>query len=97
MAPATDALRDALSSVAIDPPSLAFWSSVTATRLDDPEAIRSALLAQLEGCVRWRETVAGMAASGESVFVDIGPGKIVGPLARRIAPECGDPVRRRCC
>jgi [acyl-carrier-protein] S-malonyltransferase len=86
MAPATAVLRDALSSIEIRPPSFAFWSSTTATRLDDPEAIRSSLLEQLTSCVRWRETVAGIAAIGAQTLTDIGPGKVVGALARRIAP-----------
>lgn len=88
MEPATEALRDALSTVDIRPPAIAFWSSTTATRLDDPEAIRRSLLAQLTSCVRWRETVASLAASpAELTLLDVGPGRVVGGLARRIVPQ----------
>lgn len=86
MEPAVDVLADALSSVSIARPRLRFWSSTTATSLDDPEAIRRALLEQLTGCVRWRETVERIAAGGHSTFTDIGPGRVVGTLARRIVP-----------
>jgi [acyl-carrier-protein] S-malonyltransferase len=84
MAPAAAALGDALSSVEIERPTLAFWSSTTASKLDDPEAIRRSLVDQLTSCVRWRETVA---AIGATDLVDVGPGRVVGALARRIVPE----------
>jgi [acyl-carrier-protein] S-malonyltransferase len=87
MEPAIGVLREALSSVVIRPPNLAFWSSTTATRLADPETIRSALLAQLVGPVRWRETVGHIASAGGRSFTDIGPGKVIGALVRRIVPQ----------
>jgi [acyl-carrier-protein] S-malonyltransferase len=87
MEPAVGVLRDALSSIEVAPPKIDFWSSTTATPLDDPETIRRALLEQLVGCVRWRETVERIAAQGHSVFADVGPGRVVGTLARRIVPS----------
>jgi [acyl-carrier-protein] S-malonyltransferase len=87
MAPAAAELGDALSNVDIRRPTVSFWSSTTAGPVDDPETIRRCLVAQLVGCVRWRETVAGIARSGESDLVDVGPGRVVGTLARRIAPQ----------
>lgn len=86
MASAAGPLGDALSAVEIQRPQIAFWSSTTATQLTDPEAIRRSLLDQLTSCVRWRETVESIVAAGAGVLTDIGPGRVVGTLARRIAP-----------
>jgi len=87
MAPAAAELGDALSAVDISRPTIAFWSSTTASPIGDPEKIRRCLVEQLVGCVRWRETVAGIALDGGSELVDVGPGRVVGTLARRIAPQ----------
>lgn len=88
MAPAGDALSEVLSSMDVRPPAIAFWSSTTASRLEDPEAIRNALVQQLTGCVRWRETLLGIAGEeGSDEMIDIGPGRVVGTLARRIVPD----------
>ena len=57
-------LRDALRRSPSSPPSLAFWSSTTASQLDDPEAISTSLLEQLTSCVRFERRSAGSAASG---------------------------------
>jgi [acyl-carrier-protein] S-malonyltransferase len=87
MAPASDRLAEALDGVTINPPSIEFWSSTTATQLTDPADIRTALLDQLVKGVRWRETVSALAERHGSTVTDLGPGKVVGTLARRIVPN----------
>lgn len=87
MLPARRALAEALDAAAISRPSIAFWSSTTASRLDDPSEIRDALLAQLTAPVLFRPAVALLAAAGASTFVDAGPGRVLAGLARRIAPD----------
>ena len=89
MAGACEPIRDALADVTISTPTLEFWSTTTATVLTDPGDIRAALVQQLVAAVRWRETVNGLAERHGTSFVDIGPGKVVGALAKRIvtAPD----------
>ncbi|MES2119191.1 MAG: ACP S-malonyltransferase [Pseudomonadota bacterium] len=86
MEPAADAMSDALSYEVLEAPSVPLFANVTAEPTDDPDAIRSQLVSQVTGMVRWRESVANMAAVGVDEFVEIG-GKVLGSMVRRIAPE----------
>jgi [acyl-carrier-protein] S-malonyltransferase len=86
MASAKGALADALDSTKIVEPAIEFWSSTTASILTKPAEIREALVAQLTEGVRWRETVSGAAERHGTALLDIGPGKVVGALARRVVP-----------
>lgn len=86
MAPAAEAMRGALGAVAIRAPVVPVYANVTAAPVTDPEAIRAALVAQVTGTVRWRESVAAMAAAGVDRFHELGAGKILTGLVRRIAP-----------
>jgi [acyl-carrier-protein] S-malonyltransferase len=61
-------------------------ANVTAAPLTDPEAIRAALVAQVTGTVRWRECVAAMAGLGVDRFHEVGAGKVLTGLVKRIAP-----------
>jgi [acyl-carrier-protein] S-malonyltransferase len=86
MAPAADAMRAALAQVAVRPPAVPVVANVTAAPLTDPEAIRAALVAQVTGTVRWRECVAAMAGLGVDRFHEVGAGKVLTGLVKRIAP-----------
>lgn len=84
MAPAAAVMREALSLVAIKPPCVPVMANVEASPLTDPEAIRDALVRQVTGTVRWRESVARMAADGVDDFAEIGAGKVLTGLVKRI-------------
>ncbi len=60
-------------------------ANVLASPISDPAAIRSALVEQVTGTVRWRECVAAMAAAGVDSFYEIGTGKVLSGLVKRIA------------
>lgn len=87
MQPAADVMREALAGVKIAAPKAPLVANVTAGPLTDPEAIRARLVDQVTGAVRWRESVAFMAGSGVTRFVEIGAGKVLSGLVKRIAPE----------
>jgi [acyl-carrier-protein] S-malonyltransferase len=84
MAPAIARLSAALDKITIREPIIEFWSSTTARALRTPAEIRNALLDQLTSPVRWRETMSGLAKRFGSRFYDLGPGKVVAGLVRRI-------------
>jgi [acyl-carrier-protein] S-malonyltransferase len=86
MAPAGRAMEQALSEAAIAPPAVPLYANVTAAPVSDPAEIRRLLVEQVTGMVRWRESVAAMAAAGVDHFVEFG-GKVLGPMVKRIAPE----------
>jgi [acyl-carrier-protein] S-malonyltransferase len=87
MQPAADVMREALSHVRIAAPKSPVVANVTASPLTDPEAIRASLVAQVTGAVRWRESVAFMAGAGVTRFVEIGAGKVLAGLVKRIASD----------
>jgi [acyl-carrier-protein] S-malonyltransferase len=86
MQPAADAMRDALTTTRIASPVVPVYANVTAAPVRDPEEIRTLLVEQVTGMVRWRESLAAMAAAGFEHFVEVG-GKVLGPMVKRIAPE----------
>lgn len=87
MKPAADAMAEALSKVTIKAPVVPLVANVTASPGSDPEAIRANLIKQVTGTVRWRESVEAMAKSGISLFVEVGSGKVLSGLVKRIAAE----------
>ncbi|WP_336485574.1 ACP S-malonyltransferase [Methylobacterium nigriterrae] len=86
MEPAAEAMRQALAAVRIAAPLVPVYANVTAAPVTSPEAIREALVAQVTGTVRWRECVAAMAGAGVTRFLELGAGKVLTGLAKRIAP-----------
>jgi [acyl-carrier-protein] S-malonyltransferase len=84
MAPAADAMAEALGRVAIAAPVVPLVANVTAASVDDPAAIRSLLVEQVTGSVRWRESVDAMAAAGVTEIWEIGAGKALSGMIRRI-------------
>jgi [acyl-carrier-protein] S-malonyltransferase len=85
MQPAAEAMRAALASVEMRAPLVPVVANVGAAPLTDPTAIRDSLVAQVTGTVRWRECVERMAADGVTQFIEIGSGKVLGGLIKRIA------------
>ncbi|MEQ8396832.1 ACP S-malonyltransferase [Thalassobaculum sp.] len=84
MAPAADAMADALASADPRPPVVPVVANVTAMPTADPDAIRRQLVEQVTGRVRWRESVASFAGLGVRSMVEVGAGKVLTGLARRI-------------
>ena len=86
MKPAADAMAEALAQVDLTAPRVPLYANVTAAPVLDPAAIRDQLVEQVTAMVRWRETIANMAAAGVTDFVELG-GKVLGPMVKRIAPD----------
>ena len=85
MQPAADAMREALAAVTVNAPVVPVVANVEAASISDPAAIRDALVRQVTGTVRWRESVAYMAAQGVEAFYEVGSGKVLTGLVKRIA------------
>ncbi|MFZ4068910.1 MAG: ACP S-malonyltransferase [Caulobacterales bacterium] len=87
MEPAARAMEDALARAEIAPPLVAVYANVTAAPTQIPADIRRLLVAQVTGRVRWRESVAAMFDAGMTRFVEIGAGKVLASMVKRIAPD----------
>ena len=85
MQPAADAMAEALAGVPIRKPAAPVVSNVLASAISDPDEIRRRLVEQVTGTVRWRESVAFMASQGVTRFFEIGAGKVLSGLVKRIA------------
>ena len=85
MQPAAEAMADALSNVQVNVPAVPVVANVQAKPLSDPIAITGALVAQVTGTVRWRESVLHMADAGVKTFYEIGAGRVLSGLIKRIA------------
>ena len=84
MQPAADRMAEALRDVSIHAPSVPLVANVRAQAVNEPETIRKLLVEQVTGAVRWRESVAWMAAQGVTSFWEIGAGKALSGMIRRI-------------
>ena len=87
MQPAAEVMAEALQAVEMKPPIVPLVANVTAGPLKDPAAIRANLVRQVTDTVRWRECVSFMAGGGVSLFAELGSGKVLTGLVRRIAPD----------
>ena len=87
MAPAADAMRDALGEANLRSPEVPVIANVTAERATDPAMIRDLLVQQVTGTVRWRESVLACTAMGVDSFMELGAGKVLSGLVRRISPD----------
>jgi [acyl-carrier-protein] S-malonyltransferase len=87
MAPAADVMAEALAEVTMLPPSLALVANVTAAPVVEPETIRGLLVQQVTAMVRWRESVLRMKEEGVETLVELGAGKVLSGLIRRIDRE----------
>ncbi|MBJ6373594.1 ACP S-malonyltransferase [Sedimentitalea arenosa] len=84
MAPAADVMAKALADVTIAAPSVPLVANVTAEPVSDPDRIRDLLVQQVTGAVRWRESVMAMAQAGVTEIWEIGAGKALSGMVRRI-------------
>ncbi|MFC4348271.1 ACP S-malonyltransferase [Kordiimonas lipolytica] len=84
MAPAADEMKAALADVTIERPVVPVIANVLAAPVSEPDGIRNLLVEQVTGAVRWRESVASMGSLGITEMVEIGAGKVLSGLARRI-------------
>ena len=89
MQPAADAMAQALTSVAVKPPVVPVVANAFVKPIRDPAEIVRALVAQVTGTVRWRESIAFMAAAGVTMFYEVGAGKVLSGLIRRIVDGAG--------
>jgi [acyl-carrier-protein] S-malonyltransferase len=85
MAPAAAVMAEALAKVSIKPPSIPVVANVLAAPIAAPAEIVQALVKQVTGTVRWRESVTFMAGAGVKTFYEVGSGKVLSGLIKRIA------------
>ena len=85
MQPAADVMAQALTKVSVKRPSVPVVANVLAKAIDDPGEIVRALVAQVTGTVRWRESVVYMAGAGVTNFYEVGAGKVLSSLIKRLA------------
>lgn len=84
MAPAAEVMADALAEVTVRPPLVPLIANVTAAPVEDPVEIRRLLVEQVTGMVRWRECCMTMKDKGIETLVEVGSGKVLSGLAKRI-------------
>ena len=84
MQPAADAMAEALSGVTISEPAVPVVANVLAEPITDPEAIRARLVEQVTGMVRWRETMQFLAGNGVDAVYEVGAGRVLTGMARRL-------------
>ncbi len=85
MQPAADVMAAALAEVTLHVPRVPLVANVRAEAVSDPDTIRALLVEQVTGSVRWRESVAWMAAQGVDTFWEVGAGKALSGMIKRIA------------
>jgi [acyl-carrier-protein] S-malonyltransferase len=84
MSPATDIMREEISKTKFSIPNNLIVSNVTAESSDDPTVIKKLLIDQIEKPVRWRESILNIINTGNKKFIEIGPGKVLSGLVKRI-------------
>ena len=84
MNPATKIMKKELSEIKFSIPNNIIVSNVTAEPSNNPEKIRRLLIDQIEKPVRWRESIINMIKLGNNKFIEIGPGKVLSGLVKRI-------------
>jgi [acyl-carrier-protein] S-malonyltransferase len=87
MQPAADAMAEALGKATIAPLALPLFANVTAAPVTTPTEVRRLLVEQVTGRVRWRESVQAMKAAGVDRMVELGAGKALTGMVKRIDPE----------
>jgi [acyl-carrier-protein] S-malonyltransferase len=87
MAPVADVMQAAFENTPPGAPAVPLVANVSAAKETDPARIRALLVEQVTATVRWRESIAAMTAMGIDSFVELGAGKVLTGLVRRIAPD----------
>jgi [acyl-carrier-protein] S-malonyltransferase len=89
MQKAADVMQQALADAEVQAPKVPVIANVTAAEVTDPQAIRDLLVEQVTGTVRWRESIEYIGGKGITECVEVGAGKVLSGLARRINKELG--------
>jgi len=87
MLPAAREMEEALAAVTMGAPAVPLIANVTAAPVEEPETIRRLLVEQVTGLVRWRESVLAMKSEGVDTVVEIGAGRVLSGLVKRIDRE----------
>ncbi len=87
MAPAADAMAEALAKADVRAPAVPLVANVPAAPITDPAEIRTSLVEQVTGTVRWRESISWLAENGVDTFVEVGTGKVLTGMVKRIHKE----------
>jgi [acyl-carrier-protein] S-malonyltransferase len=88
MAPAADAMAEAFQATPPKTPFMPIVANVSAAKESDPARITDLLVRQVTATVRWRECIGAMVDLGATNFVELGAGKVLSGLIKRIAPDC---------
>jgi [acyl-carrier-protein] S-malonyltransferase len=86
MQPAQEELARVLASLTLANPRIPVAANVTGSLVTSADAARDALIRQVTGAVRWVDCVQALIADGAAVFIEVGPGKVLGGLLRQIDP-----------
>lgn len=87
MKPAEEKLAEAIKNTTINQPICPVYQNVSTTPVSDPETIKANLIAQLTGAVKWTQSVQNMVADGATTFIEVGPGKVLQGLVKKIHRE----------
>ncbi|MBI1223199.1 MAG: ACP S-malonyltransferase [Bacteroidetes bacterium] len=87
MEPARQELEAAIQATHFSTPSCPVYQNVTASAVSDPSEIKANLVTQLTAPVRWTQSVQAMVKDGATEFIEVGPGKVLQGLVKKIAPE----------
>ncbi|CAN5203252.1 ACP S-malonyltransferase [soil metagenome] len=87
VAPAAEVMHDALAAVEFKKPNCLFVNNVDACPLDDLDCIKQSLVNQVTGSVRWVESIQQLVKAGVTAFVEVGSGKVLSGLVKKIAPD----------
>ena len=89
MKPAEEQLALAIENTVFQNPSCPIYQNVTAYAVSDANAIKANLLKQLTAPVKWTQSVQAMVLDGATQFTELGPGKVLQGLIKKISPEMG--------
>lgn len=87
MEPARTALAEAIEQTTFSTPSCAIFQNVPAAGVQEASEIKKNLIAQLTAPVKWTQSIEAMVAAGATEFIELGPGKVLQGLVKKIAPE----------
>ena len=88
MSPAADAMAEAFEQTPLKAPFMPIVANVSAAKETEPARIADLLVKQVTATVRWRECIGAMVDLGVTSFVELGAGKVLSGLVKRIAPDC---------
>ena len=87
MKPATFGLKDALLTIPFSKPKVTYYSDIDGITMMDPEQIKDSLIRQLVAPVQWIKVIEKMESDGFTHFVEVGPGKVLGGLMKKISNQ----------